>query len=88
MLSDAELIEIEQRAEAATPGPWFARDGAYGWEVFAADVPADIIVEVALSDGRDGPFIAASRTDVPALIAALREARAERDALREVLHAE
>lgn len=78
-----DLDAIEARADAATPGPWVL-----------AQVRKD---EVMLTHGGypdsgyghwgylrpyDAAFIAASRTDVPALCRALREARAERDAAR------
>lgn len=72
----ARLDEIEARANAATHGPWEHvpwggqnQNGDYaGGHVFDADgeyVVADV------SDA-DGALIAHARTDVPALVAALR----------------
>jgi hypothetical protein len=78
MISDAELNQIEERARAATEGPWLVEDGALyfpgGGLLYAQDARS-------LADVR---FIAAARTDVPALVAALREARAVVDAAAEV----
>lgn len=64
------LNEIEARANAATPGPWEwgPQDGwlgteggvAVGWKWGT------------LTQEADGQFIAHARTDVPALVAALR----------------
>ena len=71
-MTEKEIKAIEARALAATPGPWSPCDSgetgepvndnfAISWEGERADVV----------------FIAAARTDVPALIAALREANAK-----------
>ena len=68
------LDEIQARADAATEGPWTwaARTTADGdeWAVFDGG-------DSALAANRDGwapdaAFIAAARTDVPRLVAALR----------------
>lgn len=75
MISEAKLREIELRAEKATAGPWdmvvvgdvgdrrhvVAIGTAKGWT--HRDIADD-----------DSLFIAASRTDIPALTGALREA--------------
>jgi hypothetical protein len=89
------LDEIEARANAATPGPWTYHDGCGyvevppggaiefkpGWERsvhFLARVHNNH-VEGEDGLGFDGAFIAAARTDVPALIAEVRR-------LREAIH--
>lgn len=71
-MSEAELDAIEQRANAATPGPWrsvevddpyvalMLESGAEGWP--------------AATDA-DRAFIAAARSDVPALVAEVRRLR-------------
>jgi len=87
------LDEIEGRANAATPGPWTYHDGCGYVEVppcgaiefqpewersahFLARVHGNH-VEGEDGLGFDGAFIAAARTDVPALIARVRELEAE-----------
>jgi hypothetical protein len=64
------LDEIEARANAATPGPW-----KYCADSDAIKGTNALIVRGARSNS--GPFIAAARTDVPALIARVRELEAE-----------
>lgn len=83
------LDEIEARVNAATPGPWTYDEGCGyvevppcgviefkpGWERsvhFLARVHNDH-VEGEDGLGFDGAFIASARTDVPALIARVRE---------------
>lgn len=80
-----ELLDlIEQRANAATPGPWTHRKlhgvggfveaknlavkKAYGQEILGDDYFPE------LSHSKDCDFIAAARSDVPALVKALRRA--------------
>lgn len=91
-MTDLDLDAIEKRAAAATPGPWRRCDASGGTCVCGLvwSVPVDVTVAQALDersscegelhDGAritNGNFIAAARTDVPALCAALRAARAE-----------
>ena len=61
------LNEIEARANAATEGPWNVFMGRI-------DHPGRSLVAVAYDVAReeDAEFIAHARTDVPALVAALR----------------
>lgn len=80
---DEVLAEIEARASAATPGPWVCRsEDGYDYDVIdpsgrrvfsdgsaCGEYGADIDL-----DGPDAAFIMAARTDVPRLVAALREA--------------
>jgi hypothetical protein len=87
------LDEIQARANAATPGPWTYDEGCGyvevppcgtiefkpGWERsvhFLARVHNNH-VEGEDGLGFDGAFIAHARTDVPALIARVRELEAE-----------
>ena len=93
-----DLDAIEARANAATPGPWTYHEGCGyvevppcgaiefkpGWERsvhFLARVHNNH-VEGEDGLGFDGPFIAAARTDVPALIARVRELEAECERLK------
>jgi hypothetical protein len=103
---EQELANIEQRAAAATDGPWDVginapdisptqfmveqigrREGKTLWMVYAVNHPENVgaypeyerTINPAVTG--NGPtseanayFIAASRTDIPALTAALREA--------------
>ena len=67
------LDKIEARANAATEGPWEAEWRFTGWDISGNvdddGLPALIASEV---DSEDTEFIAHARTDVPALVAALR----------------
>jgi hypothetical protein len=90
ILTDADLAEIEKRAEAATQGPWDSppwvdtldrwtihtvrgeRDGAVGYLPSFATANSEA----------DRTFIAASRTDIPALLATIRSDRKEIARLR------
>lgn len=81
-LTEAELNAIEARAAAATEGPWEKDrwDGTLGRG--SLSVPSKLRVLVTRfnygnAGSPDLEFIAAARTDVPRLVKALREARAE-----------
>ena len=68
------LDEIEARANAATEGPWEADGSAH---VLTADNTPTFVARCADPGGSDAgvpdaEFIAHARTDVPALVAALR----------------
>lgn len=96
-LTDAQIQEIEQRANAATPGPWtweltYELDDGIHWAITNPQSTAKGAIANALlvlwetsrkwfgkpvEKNPDLVFIAHVREDVPALIAALREARAE-----------
>ena len=65
-----DLDAIEARANAATPGPW-----KYCADSDAIKGTNALIVRGARSNS--GPFIASARTDVPALIARVRELEAQ-----------
>lgn len=88
-LTDADLAEIEARADAATPGPWRNDGGCRIW----APVPPKKVdwfpgkEEIVLTEGKqfeatgsDNALMAHSRTDVPRLLAEVRALRAEVDA--------
>jgi len=82
MQSDLNLEPIEQRAGAATAGPW----GCDGEEI-APLMPDSSLdwsneIGVIISHEQDGHFVAHARTDVPALIAEVKRLRAIRDAAR------
>jgi hypothetical protein len=87
--SEERLVEIEQRCAAATPGPWEAgarhdyedqdEVSGCGWDV---DGPPEPSLRGMFSNRADAKFIAHARTDIPALLSALRAVTAERDALK------
>ncbi len=91
-MTDQDLKEIEERAALATPGPWVLWDGwgvSEGKSAVARIGPRGGERRGLMNpDGFDiyGPtadfeFIAHSRTDIPRLIEALREAQEQiRDA--------
>lgn len=79
------LDEIEARAEAATDGPWEAKRDSYSCEAGSyegAEIPGvaeTVLASTGCDHGdlpplevEDADFIAHARTDVPAMIAALR----------------
>ena len=89
-MDDAELDEIERRFRAASPGPWTSfvegRDHLAGDDfirVSDEDAEPDMYVSRAVDGGpvaassADLDFIAAARQDIPRLVAALRQMRAE-----------
>jgi hypothetical protein len=86
-----QLAAIEARAQAATEGPWESlRAGMLGTRVVRVDgewdglVPDEFITMVtpALRKFDDADFIAHARTDVPALLALVREQRAAIERVR------
>lgn len=84
-MNDCELKAIEARAAAATPGPWVidgydAGQNRHKLLMNCVDQTADNwqwVAWLGLGTPQNAEFIAAARTDVPALCAALREARDE-----------
>jgi hypothetical protein len=75
-----DLDAIEARAAAATPGPWTTSSE---WSVRTGARDDELVACVQYKDhGRDAAFIAAARTDVPALVAECRALRAVADAAR------
>jgi hypothetical protein len=92
-MTPEQLAEIEARANAATEGPWEV-DRNYPFTsdlvgIFASDIK-QYVVKVADQDWEDNPtsaddatFIANARTDVPALLALVREQQAKLDAVRD-----
>lgn len=80
-----DLDAIEARANSATPGPWATSSE---WSVRTGARDDELVACVQYKDhGRDAAFIAAARTDVPALVAELRALRAERNATARVVAA-
>jgi len=80
MMSTARdyLAAVQQRADAATNGPWF---GSMGESVVYGRIPGD---EVAQCTRRvDARFVQSARTDVPRLVAALTAALDLADEIRE-----
>lgn len=72
-MTESELQAIEARAEAATEGPWHSEDGLVD---MGMDKPTiDLIREDNCRANAD--FIAAARTDIPALVAEVRRLREE-----------
>lgn len=97
---ERELAAIEARAQAATEGPWKAENlerdyGHRGIYWVSVDRPDEIktVAEVDANDDgveaiwrmADAEFIANARTDVPALLALVREQQAKLDRGTEVL---
>lgn len=79
-MTDEQLREIEQRANVATLGPWvFVPHFNCVWHESSAG--AGHICDVPDGDERDNDmnFIAAARSDVPALIAEVRRLKSSND---------
>ncbi|GAB3192021.1 hypothetical protein [Nesterenkonia suensis] len=84
----ARLDRVKALTDAATDGPWEAREGDYGHEVIADDPePGDLVIAHEVTQGHDdgqfdAEFIAAMRTDavwMEAVIRAVMEAADEMD---------
>lgn len=73
-----DLDAIEQRTRAATEGPW-EYDGRTLWG-------RDDIGRIKADTPEDRAFTTAARTDVPALVARVRELEAENTRLRKAAH--
>jgi len=75
------LDEIERRANAATPGPWHGAMPAcvheHDDEVCSIEAPDSTVLASCVKREEDLQFILSARTDVPALIARVRELEAE-----------
>jgi hypothetical protein len=71
-VTELDLDAIKARAEAATPGPWL-REWAFSTHFVvpesARTVAADNVARLKSTQRADANFIAASRTDVPLLVA-------------------
>jgi len=80
-MDDKQLEQIEARAEKTTPGPWERHITDNG--IWSKDAYGEV-ARVGNSFNRlaNSDFIAASRTDIPTLCAALREAWADTAAFR------
>jgi len=81
-MTDEELQAIEQRAEAASQGPW-TLFGAGNACVYA-DSEGSIVASCGLCvgrprDGRNAEFIAHARADVPALLGEIRRLREDNE---------
>ena len=100
-MTEQELEAITARAEAATPGPWLMEyaDGADSIDLFGSEPIVFVVTPyddaefcigkvhyVTHQTQYDGQFIADARTDVPALVAALREALAKIARMQEWVH--
>jgi hypothetical protein len=83
MISAEQLAAIEQRAEAATPGPWFDQyeyDGGrtlcqmrHATETFCVNKALHAPGQPPyFSPKENGMFIAAARSDVPVMVAEIR----------------
>ncbi|MEH0552538.1 hypothetical protein [Streptomyces sp. B21-101] len=78
-----DLDDIETRANAATPGPWCTDS----WEIYqGTEYEPGLSMWIGETcrgttdleqDRADAAFVAAARTDVPALLAEIRRLRAE-----------
>ena len=77
--AELDLDAIEARANAATAGPWHPHT-TYPHTVWQGDMygedPGMISTTLAQEIVADAKFIAAARTDVPALVAEVRRLRA------------
>lgn len=100
MLTETDLAEIERRANAATPGPWAVWDGC-SWRRIGSEATQKTVIEPIRHHRDSQPdlesesgqrdenleFAAHSRTDVPALLATIRELQAESDDAHKLLEA-
>ena len=82
-LTAEQLEEIKARCEAATPGPWLRHPEEFGQNIFCATSETRIDWLFSIQGSaivadirRDIDFMAAARTDVPALVAEVEWLRA------------
>jgi hypothetical protein len=87
-LTNEELAAIRERAEKATPGPWFKESDEYGNinVYFAWDAPngGNEVVERIDSED-DADFIANARTDIPKLLAHIEALEVENERMKDAL---
>jgi len=85
---DADVLgEIEARATSAHPAPWKAWDRGIGYEIHTwLDEPLNAGHRETFNIA-DANFIAHARTDIPALLAMVREQRAVLERVEAVLTA-
>jgi hypothetical protein len=86
-LTDQQLTDIDARAKGATPGPWCTDS----WEIYqGTEYEPGISQWIGETcrgtsspeqDRADAEFVAHARTDVPALLAEIRDSRAENEKL-------
>lgn len=93
-MADLDLEAIRKRAEAATPGPWAIDPGSNGQDLLAytanegkAWTVRAYIAGICWKENWQANmhFIAASRTDVPALCDEVERLRADLASAREAL---
>jgi hypothetical protein len=83
-LTEQQLTDIENRAQAATAGPWCTD----AWEIYqGSEYQPGLSMWIGETcrggtsleqDRADAAFVAAARTDVPALVAAVRRLQVQR----------
>ena len=81
-MTNEELDAISERAEKATPGPWGEVAESGEWWLSGPDIYDDAVMstnDTEISQA-DVDFIAAARTDVPALVAEVRRLRGKLEA--------
>lgn len=78
-MNEQELLEIERREQAATPGPWsMKQDGA---DFYMADSKGQYL-DITLADAI---FASHARKDIPALLQEVRRLQAEKQELAGLL---
>lgn len=88
-LTDQRLKEIEERANAATPGPWFDTYTYHGAKHYGAvKSNGKVICETKVFDAgeheADAKFIAHSRADIDALLSEVKRLQAETAELKQI----
>lgn len=80
-MTDAELAEIEARANAARKGPWLLSNDPRApnddFQEYFVEGPKEPHGRVGRWGFADAAFIASAREDVPALLAEVKRLRAE-----------
>lgn len=86
-----DLDAIEARANAATEGPWLAEticDDSDALELEITGQGGIVLVAERLSSRKNATFIAAARTDIPALVGAVKALAMQVAELRATIAAE
>jgi hypothetical protein len=91
-MDEKTLQAIEERAKAATPGPWEVRPAEWSKDSRCGGIVAADDTDIVITDSGTYPpempdalFIAHARLDIPALVAEVRRLQGKHERLRQGL---
>jgi hypothetical protein len=74
-MTDVDIDAIQARADDSTEGPWEAYEHSNSMIIYSVDENDSVVAQVTRIT--DATFIAHARTDIPALIAEVKDLRAQ-----------